>query len=115
MANLQRLEVTRVGELGVAGQAATAAAQVARDGRTLFLAGGDEIMAVDSYSFEPKTRWPVGGTVGSLGLSPDGSRLYAGLKSEVAILSAASGERLGSLPVPGLESIQHVGRRTSRQ
>lgn len=114
IADMQRLQVARVGETPLDARGGSAAAQVARDGRTLFVAGGEEIVASDSITLAPRERWPLGGSIGSLALSGDGHRLYAGLAGAAAILDAATGERLGRLTIPDLESIHHVGRRPPR-
>jgi hypothetical protein len=50
----------------------------------------------------------VPGTVRGLGLSRDGSRLYAGGSGEVVRLDAGSGKLRGRFPVGGMTALRHV-------
>ncbi|WP_191841223.1 YncE family protein [Catellatospora chokoriensis] len=52
--------------------------------------------------------WEAGGVVRGLGASPDGKRVYAALPDAVAWFDAATGQRLGTVAVPGLTALDRV-------
>lgn len=52
--------------------------------------------------------WDAGGVVRGLGASPDGKRVYAALPDALAWFDAATGQRLGTLAVPGLSALDRV-------
>jgi DNA-binding beta-propeller fold protein YncE len=87
-------------------------AQVSADGRTLYVGSrgdGTAVFAIDTTSLDVMHRWPMDGDVSGLGLSVDGLRLYVALEDGVAVLDAATGQELTSVPFHGIESILHVG------
>jgi DNA-binding beta-propeller fold protein YncE len=90
-------------------------AQVSADGRTLYVGSfgdGAAVFAIDTTSLQVVHRWPMSGDVSGLGLSVDGQRLYVALQDGVAVLDAANGHELTTVPFRGIESILHVGTLT---
>jgi hypothetical protein len=66
----------------------------AADGRTLFVGSvgnGSAIYAIDTATFAILHRWSMPAEISGLGLSMDGAR------------------QIASVPLPGVESILHVG------
>jgi hypothetical protein len=110
----RKLEIVRTEEVPfrIAGQIRTSA-QMSSDGSTLFvgLTGkpGSAVEAVDTESLGVDHHWPMSGVVSGLGLSGDGQRLFVALDDRVAVLEAATGEQLGAVPSPGVESIVRIG------
>jgi hypothetical protein len=78
---------------------------LAPDGRTMVGAGG----GITVLGPDPAVTWPVPGVVRGIGLSADGSRLYAGATGEVVWLDAGSGRLRGRAPVADLTGLRHVG------
>ncbi|WP_203694409.1 YncE family protein [Catellatospora coxensis] len=52
--------------------------------------------------------WDAGGEVRGLAASPDGKRVYAALPDTVAWFDAETGQRLGTLAVPGVSALDRV-------
>lgn len=72
------------------------------DGRTLFAAtsgASSQIAVIDVATFEVVDRWPVTGSVSTLGLSADGERVYAAVGDGIAVLDASTGRPLGDVPL----------------
>ena len=111
--NTRTLEIERSRrmELSALGGVRTSA-QVSADGRTLYvgsLQDGSAVFAIDTASLEIVHRWPITGDVSGLGLSVDGRRLYVAFQDGLAVLDAATGRELATVPFEdGIESILHV-------
>ncbi|GAA2854938.1 hypothetical protein Acy02nite_73460 [Actinoplanes cyaneus] len=76
--------------------------------RRLFAGAGDRIIVLNRESDAVEATWPVPGQVRGLGLSRDGTRLYAGTAGAVHWFSAADGAHLGSRPVPDPADLRSV-------
>jgi YVTN family beta-propeller protein len=111
VADTETLALTRSVMLGDTGASdGAAAAQVAPDGRRLYLGGGRSVLALDSVALAVERRWLVGEAVRGLAVSPDGGRLYVGQPGRVVRLDSASGRELGRLTAPDLVSLRHVAQ-----
>jgi hypothetical protein len=101
----ETLEVrtARIG-LPVAGAIDRTTAQIAPDGRTLYVAvageGGSTVSAVDAATFEVLATWDLDGSISGLGVSSDGAHLYAALDGRVAMLDTVTGGEVGAVPLP---------------
>ena len=74
----------------------------------LYLAGNSEIVRIDPDTLEELARFDLGTEVAGLVVSADGTKLYAGTPSGIAVLDASSGARLGYLSVPGSLGVKAV-------
>lgn len=98
-------------ELGVDGAIDRTVAQMSSDGETLFVAtAGDRsiVTALDASTFRIVDRWELDDPVSSIGLSSDGSRLYAALGGRVAVLDPDSGVQVGAVPLSTPDSVESV-------
>jgi DNA-binding beta-propeller fold protein YncE len=86
-------------------------AQVSADGRTLFVAtsgAGSSVTAIDVRTLEVLDSWNVGGDVTGLGLSADGSRLYAATADGLEILDVTDGSEVAAVAVHTPEPVTKV-------
>ncbi|MET8835421.1 hypothetical protein ABZV78_16090 [Micromonospora sp. NPDC004540] len=84
----------------------TGAAHAAATADRLFLAAGTTVRALDLARLTGTVDWQVREPVSGLVPSRDGSRLYVGQRDAVSWHDAATGRRLGSIPVPGLVGVR---------
>jgi len=105
---LLRTEPTALGDA----EGTRASAAVSTDGTTLFVGSssdGDAIYRVDTETLAVLGRWDAPGSVGALGLSSDGLRLYAVVDDQIAEIDPSSGAALGSCPAQtGIDAILGV-------
>lgn len=89
-----------------------ASATLSADGTTLFVGSsvdGDAIYRVDTATLDVIGLWDAPGSVGALGLSPDGLRLYAAVDGEIAAIDPLSGVAVGSFATSvGIDAILGV-------
>ncbi len=76
--------------------------------RQVLVAVGSTVHALPRDAAPVWRSWDAGGVVRGLGASPDGKRVYAALPDAVAWFDAATGQRLGSVAVPGVSSLDRV-------
>lgn len=98
-------------DLGLDGRIDHTAAQMSADGETLFVATAGErsiVTALDARSFRVVDRWELDDPVSSIGLSSDGSRLYAAIGDRVAVLDPDSGLQVGAVPLSTPDAIESV-------
>src|SRR4051812_31379213 len=90
-------QTTMVGLVDVATQtlaaqldtgAPTGAVAVAPDGRTAWVAAGNQVVAIDPNTRALGVRADLGAPVGGLGVSPRGGRVYAVRGDRIALLDA---------------------------
>jgi hypothetical protein len=81
-----------------------ASAAAGEDG-TLYLAGGSEILVIDGDTLEILDRWNIDKEVTGIALGSDGRRLYASMRGKLAVLDAASGARISSFRLTGVEGV----------
>ncbi|MGH2635046.1 MAG: YncE family protein [Actinomycetota bacterium] len=80
-------------------------ARMSPDGDTLFVAvagrdGGSFVTALDARTLEVLDTWRVAGSVSGLGVSSDGTSVYAAVEGVVVVLDAATGREVRAVPVP---------------
>ncbi|MEU8243857.1 hypothetical protein AB0C07_36855 [Actinoplanes missouriensis] len=115
-ADPQALTVSRIVDIPVAApltvtsrQAPAGAALVLTPER-VFIGGSDTITVLDRAGDAVVAKWQVPSAIQGMGLSADGSRLYAGTADQVICLNTTSGTTLGKTPVDGLTTLRHVVR-----
>lgn len=82
---------------------------VARTGRgVLYVAGGDRLLALHGSTLSVVGSHRLGGPVSALELSPDGSRLYAGLPREVAVIDPRTWRQVQSLSIEAVDWLARV-------
>jgi hypothetical protein len=101
----QTLEVRTASiDLPVSGVIERTSAQVAPDGRTLYLAvataDGSVVGAFDAATFERTATWSVGGSISGLGVASDGAHVYAAVGNRVIVLDATTGSEVREVGVP---------------
>jgi hypothetical protein len=108
----KRLEVVRTARLALEPDAdARTSLAVGRDGQTLYVAssaGAGSISAIDASTLTLTERWAVAQPISGLGLSLDGSALYAAGGGRIDLFDLGSGESFASVPTPGLEPVVGV-------
>jgi DNA-binding beta-propeller fold protein YncE len=92
---------TVVAGSGAAGMAIGAAG-------VILLGAGRSVATLDGAGTVTR-QWSVADDVRGLGISRDGRRVYVGGADEVLWSDAATGDRLGRAPVPGLSVLRHIG------
>ena len=88
-------------------------AHISPDGHTLYVAvsgednglasAGDDgsmVAALDARTFEVLDTWRISGPVSGLGVSSDGTTVYAAAGGRVVLLDATSGSELGAVALP---------------
>jgi hypothetical protein len=81
------------------------------DGATLFVSSAADpnaLYVLDARKLDVTARWTLGGPVWDVGLSRDGSRLYAALTDRIAVLDPTTGSATSFVPISGVSSILHV-------
>jgi hypothetical protein len=96
----KRLKVLASKRLRLGGPDDSTFATTGPDGR-VYVAGNSQVAVVDGTTLEEIDRFELGTEVAGLVVSEDGSTLYAGTPSGVAVVDARTGARLGYLSVPG--------------
>jgi hypothetical protein len=82
---------------------------VAPDGSGLFAAGADGLVAIRTKDLVVSRHDLAGSAIDGLGISPDGTTLFALLSGgEVVALDAATGHRLGTVPGSGYDRLLAV-------
>ena len=85
-----------------------AALVLSPDGNRVFVGAGKSVTVLDRHTSAVTAGWFVPGVIQGMGISRDGTRLYAGLAGEVRWLDAASGSLRGRALVDGLTALRHV-------
>ncbi|GAA4587786.1 hypothetical protein BJY16_008337 [Actinoplanes octamycinicus] len=106
-ADLETLTIQRTGPARV--PAGTAAALALTADRRVLAGAKDQVSVLDRGSGTVTGGWHVPDPLLGIGLSRDGSRVYAGTTGAVHWLDARTGEALGRVPVDGLTGLRHVG------
>jgi hypothetical protein len=106
------LEIVRTGraDLGPVTDAPTSVV-MSRDGATLFVASGDQpgtVTAIETQGLTLSDRWPSPLPVSGLGISLDGSALYAAGAGRIALVDPDTGEERSAVPTTLLEPIVDV-------
>jgi hypothetical protein len=111
VADTMTLQITRTDRVETTPPAMpsdTAATAVAGAAGTLYLASGSEIVTLPPPGSEAKARWSLGEAVRGLAVSAGGTHVYAALEDRLLVLDAQDGHQVGSVAIPGLESLVHV-------
>jgi hypothetical protein len=75
------------------------------DGDRLYVAGGSEVVVLDTQSLHEIARWSSPAEITGLALDDAGARLYASSADRVTSIDATSGETLGSASVAGVRGL----------
>ena len=81
---------------------------VGRDGATLFVAssaGQGTVTAIDTETLSLAERWPASIPISGLGISLDGSSLYAAGGGRITVVDSGTGASIATLPTTGLGPI----------
>ncbi|MGH2767328.1 MAG: YncE family protein [Actinomycetota bacterium] len=105
------LAVTRTTQAAFGSRGGIAHAVAGPDGM-LYLGKGTGLVALDASTWAPGRSWDMDERITGLQTANDGGRLYVGLKDQIVIVDAATGERLGVLDPAGLGTIDQLGRST---
>jgi hypothetical protein len=84
-----------------------ASATVSPDG-TLYLGGGSDVLVIDGETLEVADRWKVGSRISGLAASADGRKLYVGAGRGFTVYETSTGNRTGSVDVPGMKELVEV-------
>ncbi len=110
-ADTESLAVTRTTQAAFGSSGGVAHAVAGPDGM-LYLGKGTGLLALDASTWAPGRSWDMEERITGIQAANDGSRLYIGLKDQIVVLDAATGERLGVLDPAGLGTIDQLGRST---
>ncbi|MEV0455170.1 hypothetical protein [Catellatospora methionotrophica] len=91
-----------------AGPRGTGTAYAAATFRQVLVAVGNRVHVLPRDAAPVWRDWDAGGVVRGLAASPDGKRVYAALADTLAWFDAETGQRLGSVAVPGLSALNRV-------
>jgi sugar lactone lactonase YvrE len=110
-ADTESLAVTRTTQASFGSSGGVAHAVAGPDGM-LYLGKGTGLLALDASTWAPGRSWDMEERITGIQAANDGRRLYVGLKDQIVVLDAATGERLGVLDPAGLGTIDQLGRST---
>lgn len=110
-ADTESLAVTRTTQASFGSSGGVAHAVAGPDG-TLYLGKGTGLLALDASTWTPGRSWDMEQRITGIQAAKDGSRLYVGLKDEIVVLDAATGERLGVLDPANVGTIDQLGQST---
>ena len=85
-----------------------AALVLSPDGHRVVVGAGKSVTVVDRHTGGVTAGWFVPGVIHGMGISRDGTRLYAGLAGEIHWVDANSGALRGRARVDGLTALRHV-------
>jgi hypothetical protein len=104
----ETLEVERTGRVDLGSVDGRTSVAMSHDGGTLFVASaGDDrpLFAIDTASLTLADRWTAPGPISGLGMSLDGTALFAAVGGRIDILDLGTGDAVASVPTPGLAPI----------
>ena len=110
-ADTESLAVTRTTQASFGSSGGVAHAVAGPDG-TLYLGRGTGLLALDASTWTPGRSWDMEQRITGIQAAKDGSRLYVGLKDQIVVLDAATGERLGVLDPANVGTIDQLGQST---
>jgi len=85
-------------------------AHLVHDGRsTLYVGSGDQLSAIRTTDGERGRTWMLPEPIRGLQLTTDGARLYVGLRHELHVFDATSGEKIDVLNPSGIAKIVRFG------
>lgn len=76
---------------------------------TLYLAGNDEVVVVDTESMMVVGRWRMAGEVSGLEVSVDERIIYVSVGKSIVVVDGATGRQVDALPIGGVNDILHAG------
>ena len=103
----EHLTVARTGNVAFSGDGRPQAAH--DSGSTFYFGSGKSLTSVDTADLTQKGAWRVPGKISGIQAAADGKKVYVGMRREVAVLDAASGERLEVVNPPGVRTIEQLG------
>lgn len=104
----ETLEVERTGRVDLGTVDGRTSVATSPDGDTLFVASASDdrpLFAIDTASLTLADSWTAPGPISGLGISLDGTALFAAAGERIDILDLATGDAAASLPTPGLAPI----------
>lgn len=79
----------------------------------LYVGSGTSLLAMDASTLTRERSWDMQERITGIQAASDGTRLYVGLKDQIAILDTLTGERLGMLRPDHIGTIDRLGQSTS--
>ena len=104
----ESLEVERMGRVNLGAVEGRTSVAMSQDGATLFVASAADdrpLFAIDTASLTLADRWSAPGRISGLGMSLDGTALFAAVAERIEILDLSTGDAVASVPTPGLAPI----------
>ncbi|MGZ8613670.1 MAG: YncE family protein [Actinomycetota bacterium] len=104
----ETLDVERTGRVDLGTVDGRTSVAMAHDGGTLFVASaGDDrpLFAIDTASLTLADRWTAPGPISGLGMSLDGTALFAAVGGRIDVLDLGTGDAVASVPTPGFAPI----------
>lgn len=78
----------------------------------LYLGSGSGLVAVNASTLTPGRSWDMRERITGIQAASDGTRLYVGLRDQIAILDTVTGDKLGVLKPSHIGTIDQLGRST---
>ncbi|HET6714993.1 MAG TPA: hypothetical protein VFI59_14970 [Actinomycetota bacterium] len=104
----ETLEVERTGRVDLGTVEGRTTVVMSHDGGTLFVASAADdrpLFAIDTVSLTLAERWTAPGPISGLGMSLDGTDLFAAVGERIDVLDVGTGDAVASVPTPGLAPI----------
>jgi hypothetical protein len=111
VAELNGFELTVRGLAAIPADDRTGPAAAVLNG-LLFLGRGDRVRALRPEGYGLVHEWRLDAPVRGLGLSVNRDRLWVGQPDGAVAFEVSTGERVASVPVPGLSTVEFVGARS---
>lgn len=103
----ENLNVARTGDVDLERGGPTQAAHDSDE--TFYFAGGHNLTSVNTSDLVEQRHWRLEERVSGIQLSASGSSVYVGMKREVAVFDADTGDRLDTIDPPGVGRIDQLG------
>jgi hypothetical protein len=99
-----RVSTSREMELGKADDETFAAT----DGKTLYVAGNDQVRVIDAQTLETRASWSFDGEVQGLAASGNGHAIFVALEERILAVHSASGHVLEEVSAKGVDGIRSI-------
>ena len=101
------LQVLSTGPLGMVDDGPTFAAHDSHG--TIYVGAGDRLEALDATSLERKASWVMPETISGIQVGAQDEKIYVGLRRQIVVIDAASGQQVNSFDPPGVRRIDRFG------